>query len=304
MTACATAGYADHEPVIIGLDVAGEQTIVAQGCPQGTVFYAASLGKQVMAACAAITCIRGELDIEQPIGRWLPELPEWADRVRVRHLIHHIGAIPSPDTAYPYTNDGILAALAQCQDLQGKPGTDYRYSSTGYSLLGSIVTRVVDESLITWADREIFTPLGMSDTCFWVGPQLAPPGVTPRIPAQPAPHAIGPGGMWTTVADLLRWNRGLANNTLGVSELVHRAGRFDDGTPIDYAWGLGIRSHRGHRVYLHGGSLGTVNAKLVRWDGTTDSVLVIALDDATERWLSLADILMDLVGRIRAGQLP
>lgn len=295
---CSAAGYTHHEPVIIGLDVAGEQTIVAQGCPQGTVFYAASLGKQVTAACAAIACTRGQLDVEQPISRWLPELPEWADRVKVRHLIHHIGAIPRPEPS-SYTNQGILATLAQFHRLNGTPGTDYRYSSAGYSLLGSIVMRAVEESLVTWADREIFTPLGLHDTCFWTGPQLAPPGVTARIPAAPAPHAIGPGGMWTTAGDLLRWNRGLATNALGVSALMHRPGHFDNGAPVDYAWGIGIRVHRGQRVYLHGGNLGTVNAKLVRWHDSTDSVLVVALDDATDRWLALADSLMDQVATNR-----
>lgn len=302
--AISTAGYADDEPVIVGIDVDGEQTLAAQGCPRETVFYAASLSKQVVASCAAIAYVRGKLDIDEPIARWLPELPDWRQRVKVRHLIHHLGAIPQPDTwarnAAGYTNDGILAALARCPVLEGRPGRDYRYSSTGYSLLGSILMRIFDESLITWARREVFGPLGMSDTCFWAGPGLAPPGVTPRIPADPAPHAIGPGGMWTTAADLLGWNRGLAANKLGVSARVHRAGHFDDGTPTDYAWGLGVREHRGERVYLHGGNLGTINAKLVRWHDSSDTVLVVALDDPSQRWLSLADNLADRVAASRA----
>jgi hypothetical protein len=127
----------------------------------------------------------------------------------------------------------------------------------------------------------------------WAGPQLTPPGITARIPADPAPHAIGPGGMWTTAADLLRWNRGLAHDALGVSDLVHRPGRRDNGEEIDYAWGIGIREHNGQRIYQHGGSLGTFNAKLVRWHDSTDTALVAALDDSTERWLNLANTLMD-----------
>jgi hypothetical protein len=73
---------------------------------------------------------------------------------------------------------------------------------------------------------------------------------------------------------------------------MHRAGRLDNGVPVDYAWGLGIREDRGRRIYLHGGSLSLVKTKLVRWHEGTESVLVVALDDATDRWLTLADILV------------
>lgn len=297
--AVSTAGYVPDEPVIVGVDAVGERTIVAQGCAAGTVFYAASLAKQVVATAAAVLRQRGLLDIDEPIAQWLPELPTWSRRVKVRHLIHHIGAIPHSNTwqaraaTTAYTNDSILHALSQCPELEGTPGTDYRYSSTGYSLLGSILMRAARESLTTWAAREIFSKLGMRDTCLWAGPDLAPPGVTPRIPPEPAPHALGPGGMWTTAADLLQWNRGLATDALGVSAVVHRAGAYDDGIQTDYAWGLGVREHRGQRIYIHGGNLGTINAKLVRWHDSTDSVLVAALDDSTDRWLTLADILTD-----------
>lgn len=307
-TACQAAlshhGFAVDEPVIIGVAVAGEQTIVAQGCPAEAVFYAASLGKQVTAACAAILCTRGQLDVDQPIARWLPELPDWARQVRVRHLIHHLAPIPhpftEPEAGQAYTNDRVLEALTHLPDLEYAPGVRYQYSNTGYSLLGSILTRILDEPLTTWAQREVFAPLGMSDTCFWTGPQLAPPGVTPRIPAEPAPHAIGPGGMWTTGADLLQWNRGLATSALGVSELMHSAGQLDNGDLTDYAWGLGIREHNGKRIYQHGGGLGTFNAKLVRWHNSTDTVLVAALDDSTQRWLALANALIDHVATTRA----
>lgn len=294
-------GYAKDEPVIVGLDVGGELTVHAQARAPDKVYYAASLSKQIAAACVAILVNRGVVDVDSPISRWLPELPSWADTVLVRHLIHHVGGTPHPNVwrtktaSTEYTNSAILSAVARCLDLEETPGTTYRYSSTGYSLLGTIVTRAVDEPLTTWADSEIFDRLQMTHTQFWDGPGLAPPGVTPMIPDQPAPHSLGDGGMWTTASDLLRWNRALANDELGVTDRMHQPGRFPDGSSIGYAWGVGVREHCGRRVYLHGGSLGDVNSKLVRWHGSTDSVLVTALADTTERWLGLTDRLMDHV---------
>jgi len=60
----------------------------------GTVFHLASLTKQLTAACVALLVQQGRLDTASPLAQWLPELPAWAARVRVRHLLHHTSGLP------------------------------------------------------------------------------------------------------------------------------------------------------------------------------------------------------------------
>jgi CubicO group peptidase (beta-lactamase class C family) len=78
------------------LEAAAGQALPGIPFDAGTVSYCGSTAKQVTAACAAGLVIAGRLDVQAPVSRWLPELPQWASRVRVQYLIHHTGGLPGP----------------------------------------------------------------------------------------------------------------------------------------------------------------------------------------------------------------
>ena len=87
----------------------------------------------------------------------------------------------------------------------------------------------------------LFEPLQMHDTILWSGPQASPPHAALLQPLQPpAPLSVGDGGLWTTVRDLIRWNDALLADTLGITTVLHTPGALDDGTPLDYAWGVRV----------------------------------------------------------------
>ena len=72
-------------------------------------------------------------------------------------------------------------------------------------------------------------------------------------------------------------------------------GSLDDGTPLDYAWGMGIRSHAGYRVYRHGGGWPSLRALLARVPDVDVSLVIFALADNSERRVDLAAGMLDLV---------
>ena len=125
------AGYAVETPLAVGVSTSGEEITVAQGAGLGgatfdveSVAYAASLAKQITGACAALLERRGLLDPDAPIAEWMPELPPWRERVRVRHLIHHTAGMPD---VWPrmqsagesdWTSAGVIAALAHSATCQ------------------------------------------------------------------------------------------------------------------------------------------------------------------------------------------
>ena len=302
----AEAGYRPDEPVVVGLDTAGAIVLSASAGERlgpDTVSYTASLAKQFTGACAALLVRQGRLDIEAPLARWLPHLPEWAQHVRVRHLLHHTAALPAEPRILAAmraageadrTSQGMLAALATCPTLPGIPGREDAYSNVGYVCLAAVLERAAREPLATFAHRHVFTKLNMTRTGFWSGPAPAPPGATP-LPARPAPLSVGDGGLWSTVRDLLRWNRALHTDELGISALLHTTGRLDDGTALDYGWGVAIREHDGCVVHSHGGAWPGLTSKLVRVPATGRSMAVIALADGVDRMVTLTDRLLDLL---------
>jgi CubicO group peptidase (beta-lactamase class C family) len=265
--------------------------------------YAASLAKQMTAACAALLVHRGDLDMDAPLSDWLPELPGWARTVRLRHLVHHTAALPDDtelaerETAAPahldFTTPSRIAALIQFPALDGVPGTRHAYSNAGYVCLALVVERACGEPLPAFARRHIFVPLGMADTIFWSGPEPVPAQAAPLARIHPAPLSLGDGGMWSTATDLLRWSQAFNADELGISTTLQTPGRLDDGTVLDYAWGLGVRSHAGHRVYSHGGGWPGIRLKLAHVPDLNASVLAVALHDDTDDVVAVVDELLD-----------
>jgi CubicO group peptidase (beta-lactamase class C family) len=276
-TLISEAGYRGDEPIVVGVQQRDEPRIVlAQGLTSTggpvtatTLAYAASLSKQMTGACAALLAQHGALDMESTLSRWLPQLPAWAGTIRLRHLVHHTAALPADSKIdatisgdADRTTAGIIQALTQFPVLDHQPGSEHVYSNAGYVCLAAVVERAADMPLPDFAQRHLFIPLAMADTRYWPGPDPTPPGGAPLVPLHPAPLALGDGGVWTTLSDLLRWSQALNADELGISGLMQTPGRLDDGTLIDYAWGIGVRSHAGHRVYRHGGGWAGLRASL------------------------------------------
>ena len=305
------AGYGPHDPVLVGVRHGSAPPVflssgrAATGAPltAGTVAYVASLSKQITAACAALLVRQGRLDTGSTLARWMPELPAWAATVRVRHLISHTSGLPEGGAfdelqraGRDRTTAGVVDALARVDHLDGAPGTAYRYRNSGYVCLAVIIERAAGRPLPAFARDHVFAPLGMTASRYWPGPAPHPPGAAPTAARCPAPLSLGDGGVWSTAPDLLRWNEALENDELGVAALVQSPGRLDDGTPLDYAWGLGVRERAGRRIYRHGGRWATLSAQLVRVAGRNSGLVVLALDDDEDRTAALADaVLEDLV---------
>ncbi|BCY09986.1 serine hydrolase [Actinoplanes sp. L3-i22] len=311
-----SAGYGPHDPVVAG---AGEvflaQGRTATGAPftADTLVYLASVSKQITAACAALLVRRGRLDPESALARWMPELPGWARTVRVRHLIHHTSGLPEGVhlddllRAEPErTTAGVLGALRRIDRLAAEPGTEFRYSNAGYVCLAVVVERAAGRPLPEFAHEHVFTPLAMPSSRYWTGPAPHPPGAAPLDPLVPAPLSPGDGGVWSTARDLMRWNAALDRDELGVTALLQTPGHLDDGTPLDYGWGLAVRTHAGHRVYSHAGSWPGSSTQLLRFADRSAGFVIIALDDDMDRLgaltLALARALGDLIGRPGEGR--
>ena len=288
------AGYDAATPVSVGVSSASATVLASHGdCD--SVAYAGSLAKQVTGACAALLARDGALDLEAPVAGWLPELPPWARRIRVRHLIHHTAGLPSTEDVWEraeragekdWTSDGVIAALAGMHELEHPPGEAYAYSNVGYICLARVLERLAGEALDSFAETRLFEPLQMQATTL----SASPP--TPPLPS-PAPLSVGDGGLWTSVRDLLRWNEAMLQDTLGVADTIHTAGRLDDGTPLDYAWGVRVFRIGDQRVQSHGGSWDDSTAKLVRLTDLGESFAALSADGSVERMTALASLIQD-----------
>ena len=270
------------------------------------VYYVGSDSKQFTAASIALLSLQGKLSLDDDIRKYFPEMQDYGTPITIRHLIHHTAGLPNTDAVWErmksagetdWTSDGAIAALTTTRDLEHKPGAAYAYSNVGYICLARIIERLSGQSLNRLAHARLFDPLGLRDTILWSGPQASPPHATLVQPLRsPAPLSVGDGGLWTTVRDLLRWNDALFADALGITDTLHTPGTLDDGTPLDYAWGVRVFRLGGERVESHGGSWDGATAKLVRLPDRSASFAALALDDSVERMVALSSALQDGLG--------
>lgn len=260
-----------------------------------SVFYAGSVSKQFTAMAAALAMKQGKLAYEDSIRTYLPELPAYADAIKVRHLIHHTSGLRDYNTLLSiagrrdedaWDNRVVLQITARQKALNFEPGSEYLYSNTGYTLLATIVERATGTKFAEYADRQIFKPLGMTVTHFHTDARRLVPnralGYGGRDGAwtldTPINERAGAGGLYTNLPDLQKWDENFYTGTVGGAEVLTQLqtpGVLNDGKRLAYAWGLQVGEYDGQRIVEHSGSLGGYRAHIFRVPSVHTSVALL-----------------------------
>jgi D-alanyl-D-alanine carboxypeptidase len=220
-----------------------------------TVFWIASVTKQFTAAAIVMLADRGQLLLDDPLSKFLPEFPG-ARKVTLRHLLSHTSGVA--DAAPPADeverigrlmddasiNEQIRRIAASDPLFEFEPGTAWHYSNAGYILLGAVVERASGDSFEDFLRINFFEPLGMLHTAVDDMNDVVPHRAHGYVPSSTDPSGFlnarpvsripaGPAGfLRSTAGDLLRWQAALFNGTLvsrdRLEEMVTPA-RLNDG---------------------------------------------------------------------------
>jgi hypothetical protein len=166
------------------------------------------------------------------------------------------------------TEADVMDVVSRQTALNFKPGAEYVYSNTGFTLLGVIVKRVTGQSLRDFADERIFKPLGMTSTHFHDDYTMLVPGRTSAYEASTGSGArwrvaipnfdtYGATSLYTTVVDLLKWEANLDRPIVGDASMIARMQTptlLTTGDTSSYGFGLAMSSYRGARIVEHGGA--------------------------------------------------
>jgi beta-N-acetylhexosaminidase len=138
-----------------------------------TIYDTASLTKPVVTTTlAAMLYEQGQLDINAPLCRYLPEWdpgenPERRARVTVAHLLAHASGLPAHEDYFLKSKgQKEILARAMAQPLTYEPGTQTIYSDIGFILVGAVIESLTGSGLGELAQERIFAPLGMTKTMF------------------------------------------------------------------------------------------------------------------------------------------
>lgn len=185
-------------------------------------FRMASLSKQFTAMGILMLAEEHKLGLDDPIGKWLPELPaRVGHQVLIRHLLTHSSGLIDyesliPDTQTHQLLDADVMHLLGTQDTTYfSPGSAFRYSNSGFCLLALIIERVSHQAFADFIREKIFLPLGMEDSRIYVAGTAIPHRAmgfatdsTGQIMAsdQSVTSATkGDGGVYTSLTDYAKW---------------------------------------------------------------------------------------------------
>lgn len=229
-----------------------------------TKFRLGSITKGFTAMLVLLLVEEGKLELEAPILRYLPDYPsETGSRVTIHHLLAHTSGIPryvdragwQAEQMRHYSTEEFVARFCS-GPLESEPGTMYRHNHGGYYLLGAIVEAVTGQTFLAAMRERVLDPLELHDTGFDDQYAVVKNRATgyeqvlgTRRPAQwtEMSNLRASEGMYSTVADLWKWDRALAERRLLSGKLEARmftpgAGRYGYGWHIrdDVSWHGGI----------------------------------------------------------------
>jgi len=173
-----------HNCKIVALKGFGRFTYEPDSTPVSaeSIFDLASVSKVVATTSMAMVLYeRGLLDLDTPV---IGVVPEFADEdarrreITCRMLLGHSSGLPAHEKLYLHAHSREeLIRAAMRVPLKADPGTQAEYSDIGFIVLGLALERLAGELLDVFCRREVFGPLGMSQTGF------NPPGAwKSRIP--------------------------------------------------------------------------------------------------------------------------
>lgn len=262
-----------------------------------TMFAIGSVTKQFTCTAVLMLNEQHKLSLRDPVAKYFPQLTRATDITLLDlggHLSGYRDYYPldyvDREMGQAASADEIIRRYAT-RPLDFEPRSRWSYSNTGFLILGRVVEKASGERFGSFLAKHIFAPLELTRTAYeparsdgdmalgYTSFALAPPIVA-------EPEATGwagaAGAIWSTPADLLRWDLSLLNHEL-ISPASYRVlttpQRLTDGRSSGYGCGEGVND-RGQAVVLsHGGAVAGFVAQNTVVPATRSALVILSNSD-------------------------
>ena len=289
--------------------VTGRDTLVLKGygqadlefdvpTPDRAIYEIGSVTKQFTASSILLLQERGQLSLEDPITKYLPNYPTQGHAITIRRLLDHTSGIKGY-TELPefgafmkrHEPRDSLVALFSNKPFDFDTGDDMVYNNSAYFLVGLIIEKVSGMPYADFVKKNLFDKAGMDDSRYCSENAIVKrrahgydTGPTGLVRAAYLDHLwpYAAGSLCSTAGDLVAWNRALHGGKI-LSPASYREittpGTLNDGSRLRYAKGLAVHELAGHRVIEHGGGInGFLSAS--NYFPDDDAIIVVLVNTA------------------------
>jgi CubicO group peptidase (beta-lactamase class C family) len=274
-----------------------------------TNFRLASVTKQFTAMSIMLLVHDGKLHYEDRLTDVFPDFPEYGRKITIRNLLNHTSGLQdyedlmvnydsnvSEDQLRQIQDKEVLELLKHQRSTKFAPGSKWAYSNSGYVVLGLVVQKISGKPFADFLHDRIFAPLNMSSAvAYQKGKNEVPNrayGHTcesmhcKQTDQSTTSATLGDGGIYSSLDDLGKWDRALANRSLlSESEMqealtpVRPPGGLPeepDGKPADYGFGWFLNPYKGHKRMWHYGETVGFRSAIQRFPGDELTIIILA----------------------------
>lgn len=257
------------------------------------IYQIGSVTKQFTAAVIMQLQNEGRLSVNDKLSKYFKQLPN-ADKITIEHLLTHTSGLFNytddtvllkSDVTKHYTRDQMISIFSMYKP-DFEPGTKWNYSNTGYSMLGYIIEKVTGKPYEKVVRERILQPLGMDQSGFDYthlknehkskGYYSISEGAVAPAPTVDSTIAYSAGALYSTVNDLLKWERGIATE-----KILPAASWQKIFTPYknNYGYGWSVGKAFGKAYMAHSGGIHGFSAFIMRIP--QDELVSIVLDNGS-----------------------
>ena len=285
-----------------------------------TLYRLGSISKPITAVAILQLYERGKLDLDAPVQKYCPAFPQKDTPITSRQLLGHLsgirhynkdgkGDVPE-DSARHFASMEESLQLFAADPLLSKPGTQFHYSTYGYTLLGCVLEGAASQKYVDFVHENVFHPAAMDhtqvDDFFAIVPHRTrwyhrdKSGAVHNAGVLDSSYKIPGGGLISSADDLANFEAVMLAGKLlkpATQEIMLTAQLTADGKPTGYGLGWGIADDVGvHTVGHTGAQQGTSTSIMLAPQKSAGVVVLANMDDLDPRALakSLLKITLDL----------
>lgn len=240
---------------------------------RATNFRLASVTKQFTAMSILMLIERGNLKLKTTLNDIFPDFPEYGRNITVKNLLQHTSGLIDyedliSDTVTIQVKDkDVLDLILKTDSTYFQPGSQHRYSNTGYALLALTIEKLSGKPFRNFLKDNIFQPLEMDNTIAFENNinevtnraygYTIKDNVAEFTDQSITSAVLGDGGIYSSLNDLYKWDQALYTTKLIDKKYLDESwirGKTNSGVEFPYGYGWRLEKYHDVEVVYHTGS--------------------------------------------------